>query len=176
MAGASEILSTYSPESMVIVLANDKMSHTISGYADGTFLNITRQVPHATMYTGADLSNARVMRGNKGAIVTLTLHQTSESNDVLTALLDADQASRDGTDCFSLTIKDTIGRSMYFCRTAYLGNSPDANFGLEIDTREWQIQCIHLEQINGGNGKVLPSTQEALEALGVDVEPRWQSQ
>lgn len=174
MAGTSEILGTYSPENIVIVLSNSKMSHTVSGYADGTFLSISRQAPHATLYTGADLSNARVVRGNKGATVSLTLHQAGESNDVLSALLAADEESRDGTDCFSVTIKDTIGRSMYYSPVAFLGNNPDASFGVDIETREWQLHCVSLTQVTAGNGKVTPDGQEVLGALGVSVDTRWQ--
>lgn len=173
MAGTSEILGTYSPENIVIVLSNSKMSHTISGYADGTFLAISRQAPHATLYTGADLSNARVVRGNKGATVTLTLHQAGESNDVLSALIAADEESRDGSDCFSVTIKDTIGRSTYYSPVGFLGNNPDASFGVDIETRDWQIHCVSLSQMTGGNGKVTPDGVEVLSALGVETDARW---
>ena len=173
MAGTSEILGTYSPENIVIVLSNSKMSHTISGYADGTFMSITRQAPHAALYTGADLSNARVVRGNKGATVTLTLHQAGESNDVLSALLAADELSRDGSDCFSITIKDTIGRSMYYSPVAFLGNNPDASFGVDIETRDWQIHCVSLTQNTAGNGKVTPDGVGTLQALDVEVDARW---
>lgn len=174
MAGTSEILGTYSPENIVVVLSNSKMSHTVSGYADGTFLAISRQAPHASLYTGADLSNARVVRGNKGATVALTLHQAGESNDIFSALLAADELSRDGTDCFSITIKDTIGRSEYYSPVAFLGNNPDASFGVDIETREWQIHCVSLTQVTAGNGKLTPDGQETLGALGVAVDPRWQ--
>lgn len=173
MAGTSEILGTYSPENMTIVLSNSKMSHTVSGYADGTFLSISRQAPHATLYTGADLSNARVVRGNKGATVSLTLHQAGESNDILSALLAADETSRDGSDCFSVTIVDTIGRSKYYSPVAFLGNNPDASFGVDIEAREWQIHCVSLTQVTAGNGKLTPDGVSTLESLGVDVDARW---
>jgi hypothetical protein len=43
MAPVSNILGTYSPESVVITIGNDKFSHVLSGYADGTFISITLQ-------------------------------------------------------------------------------------------------------------------------------------
>src|SRR3972149_8642547 len=128
MASVSEILSTYSPEDVVVVIANGEFSHVINGYADGTFVNITREVPASTLYVGSDLSNARVVRANKASTVTLSLHQASESNDALSQLLTNDEISRDNTWLFSLTIKDNTGRSLYFSPQAFISQEPDRMF------------------------------------------------
>jgi len=49
MASVSEILASYSPEDVVVVLANGQFSHVINGFADGTFVGITREVPASTL-------------------------------------------------------------------------------------------------------------------------------
>ena len=169
----SNILATYSPESVVVVISNDKFTHTISGYADGTFLNITRLVDHATLYNGADATNARVVRAVKNCDVTLTLHQASESNDVLSQLLLLDEQSRDGSDVFSITIRDTTGRTVASTSAAFIGTSPDIGMGTDIGERDWVLRAINLNIHAGGNGKFTPETAEQVAALGYVPDQIW---
>lgn len=171
---AKEILATYSPEDVIVVLSNDKFSHIVSGYTEGSFLSITRLIPHAELYNGADAQNARVVRAVKNCDITVTLMQTSETNDVFSQLLVLDEASRDGSDCFALTIKDNTGRTVMSSPQVFIGTVPDAEFGIEISDRAWVLRAIHLDQHYGGNGKLSPDTFGDLTDLGYDVNPRWQ--
>lgn len=173
MAAVQEILGSYSPEDVIVILSNEFFSHSITGYADGTFINISRQVPPSTLYSGSDNTNARVIRANKGSTVALTLHQAAESNDILSQALIMDEATRDGSWCFSLLIKDGTGRSLYYSPQAFVSNSPDASFGSEIDTREWTLQCVSLSNYVGGNGKLTADTYGTLQSMGATVDPRW---
>ena len=173
MAPVSNILGTYSPESVVITIGNSKFSHVVSGYADGTFISITRLVDHATLYNGADATNARVVRAVKNCDVTLTLHQASESNDVLSQLLALDEQSRDGSDCFSITIKDTSGRTVASSPVAFIGTSPDIDLGTEIAERAWVMRAINLTIHAGGNGKFTDSTYTEVNTLGYTPDAFW---
>ncbi len=173
MANISEILASYSPEDMTIVIANDKFSHVINGYADGTFVSIAREVPASTLYVGSDLSNARVVRANKASTITLSLHQSSESTDVLSQLLANDEETRDDTWTFSVTVKDNIGRSLFFSPQAFIGNSPDATYSTSIENRDWMIQCVSLSNTQGGNGKLSSDTAATLTGLGATVADKW---
>lgn len=168
-----KILATYSPESVIVVISNDKFSHTISGYADGTFLSISRVVDHATMYTGADASNARVVRAVKNCDITLTLHQASESNDVLSQLLILDEQSRDGTDVFAITIKDMSGRTVASSPAAFIGTSPDVAFGVDLAEHDWMIHAISLDIMAGGNGKFTGATFQTMVDLGATPDNFW---
>src|SRR5690625_7190936 len=96
----SQILASYSPEDVAVLISNDMFSHTNSGTIEDIFLTISRVEPHAVLYTGADASNARVVRRIKNCDVSIILMQTSESNDVLSQLLIRDENSRDGRDTF----------------------------------------------------------------------------
>lgn len=169
-----EILATYSPEEVVVVISNDKFSHFISGYTEGTFLSVTRTVPHATLQNGADGHNARVVRAIKNCDVTLTLMSSSESNDVLSQLLARDESSRDGSDTFSITIKDNSGRTVMSSPQAFIGTSPDIDFGIEVSERAWVLHAIHLTLHAGGNGRFSPEAFESVSDLGYVPEERWQ--
>lgn len=174
MAAAKDILASYSPEDVIVVIAGSGFSHIISGTAEGTFISVTRIIPHATLYNGADASNARVVRAVKNADVTITLHSASESNDVLSQLLANDEASRDGSDVFSITIKDNSGRTVMSAPSAFIGTTPDTDFGIEITERPWVIHAINLTQTIGGNGPLSGDSSEALGGTGATVDDRWQ--
>lgn len=168
-----KILATYSPESVHVVISNSKFSHVMSGYADGTFLNITRTIPHATLYTGADASNVRLVRNVKNCDVTLTLHQGSETNDVLSQLLALDEESRNGDDIFAITIKDMSGRTVASSNSAFIGTTPDVGFGTDVGTRDWILHAINLDIVVGGNGKLTAATFDSLVDLGVTPDAYW---
>lgn len=170
---AAHILGSYSPESVVIVLSNGKFSHTLSGYADGTFISLARVIPHATLYTGADASNVRVVRAVRNFDITLTLHQSSESNDVLSQLLILDEDTRSGEDIFSITIKDLSGRTVASSGIAFIGAEPEFGFGTEVEERTWTIHAVNMEVFIGGNGKFTTGGYEAATGLGADVDEIW---
>ena len=132
-------------------------------------------MPASTLYVGADVSNARVVRSNKASTITLTLHQASSSTDILSQLLANDEETRDDTWLFSINIKDTIGRSLYYSPQAFIGSQPDAAYSTGIETRDWVIQCVSLSNMQGGNGKFDADTAATLEEIGGNVPDRWRS-
>lgn len=172
---ASENLGNYSPEDVVMIIANDKFSHTISGMADGTFISYERLVDRATLYVGSDLSAARVLRRNKSGTVSLTLHQSAESNDILSRIAMLDEEAHDNSMLFSVTIKDLLGRSIFFAPQAFIGNDPTVTYSTDLETRDWTITVIGVDRHFGGNSKLNPENEATLAALGYTVEDKWKS-
>lgn len=174
---ANEVLATYSPEDVTVVISIPETgtSHTVNGYIDGAFVSISRLVLGSEPYAGSDNSHARVVRGNKSASVTLSLAQYSESNDILSQLVENDSRTRDDTWLFSLMIKDQSGRSLYFSRQCYIGGQPDSIFSNTVEGREWMIHCVKLEQHLGGNSRFSPSGGQEYADLGGEVAERWNS-
>ena len=169
----AKILGTYSPEDVTMIISNASFSHTVNGFTEGTFITVGREVPHATLYTGADLSNARVIRRNKGGTINVTLHQASVSNDVLSYLLQKDEESPMGDWLFAITIKDELGRSVFHSPVTFIAQPPEASFGTEITDRQWVLQAVSIDQIQGGNGKFSPDTSATLAGMGFVQEDRW---
>lgn len=168
-------LGNYSPEDVVMIISNSKFSHTISGLADGTFISYAREVPRATLYTGADLSAARVLRRNKAGTITLTLHQAAESNDVLSELARLDEEAHNNDWLFSVALKDVLGRSVFFSPQSFIGNDPDVTYSTDLETREWTIQVMDVERHVGGNSKLSPDNESILTDFGYTVEDKWKS-
>lgn len=168
-----EVLKTYSPEDVIVVISGDNFQHTISGYVEGSFLELSRVVPHATLYTGADATHSRVVRAVRNFEITLTLAQTSNSNDVLSAILVRDEELRSNEGLFSITIKDASGRTVASSAQAFIGTTPDLSFSDSIEGRAWGLNAVDMTVIEGGNGKVMQSTVQTLQNLGVEIDEYW---
>lgn len=168
------LLGNFSPESFVIVLSKGDFLHTIQGYADGSFFNVTREVPSATLYVGSDNSAFRIKRRNKTSTVTITLHQASPSNAVLQALQRADEATDDSSWVVAMTIKDTSGTSSWSSNQTFIGTIPDAQLGSTNESRAWVLHAVSLDSNIGSNQLFDSSEVAAMAALGSPVDARWQ--
>jgi len=170
---SANILSTYFPEAVSIVLSNANFSHVVSGVAEGTFITVARETPATQLVIGGDMSAMRVRRKNRASTVTVTLMQGSDSNDVFSQILKNDEDAMNNDWLFSLTIRDGSGRTVMFSPQAYIANMPDISFGTEGDNRDWVIQCIDLDAHVGGGGLLAAATVSTLEDVGYEVPESW---
>lgn len=138
-------VKTYNPADVQLVIAGI----LVSGYADGTFIAIGRDNPSFTSGTGADGEGWRAKSNDKSGTCTLTLLQTSLSNDGLSALNALDEASGDGVG--PLLLKDNSGRSLYSAETVWLEKPADAEFAREQSDREWVVKTDKLNVFVGGH-------------------------
>lgn len=171
---SDSLLGSYSPESMVIVLSKGDFVHTIQGYADGTFLDITRITPASELYVGSDLAAGRVKRRNKASTITITLMQHSVSNAVLQALQRADEEDDRNEWVFSITIRDLSGTGVWSSNQAFIATNPDTPFSNTTETRDWTISAVSLSANIGANTLFDASEVAAMAALGQQVDARWQ--
>ncbi len=170
------VLGNYGPESVDIVISVGQLVHVITGYADGTFVNVSRITPASELYVGSDLSAFRVKRRNKASPIDLTLHQASASNQVLQALQRADEEDDTDTWVFAITIKDNSGQTLFSSSQAFIATIPDTSLSSTAETRNWQIQAVSLSSNVGGNTRMDASTVAALSVLGEEVPERWRLQ
>jgi hypothetical protein len=171
---ADALLGNYSPESVVVVLSKGDFLHTIQGYADGTFLNISRITPASELYVGSDLSAGRVKRRNKASTIALTLHQFSPSNSVLQALQRADEEDDSDRWVVAMTIKDNSGTTLFSSNQAFIATIPDTSLSSTTETRDWTFQAVSLNSNVGSNTRFDQAEVAAMEALGAEVPTRWQ--
>jgi hypothetical protein len=120
----------------------------VSGFAEGTFVNITMDAPMWTAMQGTDGEVCRVLRNKTMATITLTLLQTSMTNDDLTALMQADVS---GNIPEPLVIKDLNGTTVALAAQCWIEKYSNTGFGDTAQTREWTIKAANLELFVGGN-------------------------
>lgn len=159
---ASNLLSTYSPSDVTVVLSQGAVSHVVSGFAEGTFVTIERNSETFEMYTGADNTNTRIYKPNESCMVTVSLAQTSNSNDVLSALYLNDKATRNSSGLFAMTVKDNSGRSLFSASQAYIAVVPNAEFSDSMSTRDWVIHCPRPDYYLGGNAALDSADQSTI--------------
>lgn len=172
---SSNFIGNYSPDDFTIVISKGDFVHTVSGFADGTFVSMNRLVPSSTPYQGIGTSNSfgRVKRKVTGMTVDVTLHQYSPSNTVLQQLQIADAQTTDNTWVFSVTIKDLSGQTVVSSNSAIIAAPPAVEFSSETSTRDWQIYLFGSDLFIGGNIPLAPAEVAAVEAAGGTVEQRW---
>lgn len=138
-------LTNYDPAQVSVIFAGIP----ISGFADGTFVSIDQNEDSFALTIGSDGEGVRARSNNDSGRVTITLLQSSESNDLLSAAHNADKGTGNGVA--PLLIKDNTGRTIIEANTAWIVRSPAQEFAREASSREWIIETNKLNQFVGGN-------------------------
>src|SRR3954464_1519238 len=99
---------TYNASRVVVIVAG----FPVSGFADGTFVNITMVNDAITSQVGADGEIARAISTDRRCTVTLTLQQTSQTNDFLSTLFNIDMLSCGGRSG-PILIQDLCGTTLF---------------------------------------------------------------
>jgi hypothetical protein len=172
---ATQRLATFSPNDVTVVITQPSsgIAHIVSGYSEDSIVNIERNAETFTLYTGADNTSTRIYNANKSATVTLSLQQTSASNDILSLLYANDSATRNASGLFSLQISDASGRSRFFSDDAYVGVVPNTAFANSMQTRDWVLHAHNLDTYIGGNAILSPDDQDVITTLGGSIDAKW---
>lgn len=136
---------TYDPKAIVVVVGG----FPISGFADGTFVKVMRSNDAFSKSVGADGDTTRIKSNDKSGEVTITLAQTSQSNDILDSIAFRDELANAGV--VPIVVKDLLGTSVFVSATGWVRKIPEAEFGKEAATREWVLDVSDLGVFVGGN-------------------------
>jgi hypothetical protein len=120
----------------------------LSGFAPDTFLKATRSTDAFALKIGAGGEAARALSRDRSGEVTLTLMATSQSNDLLSAIANADEQSGQGVG--ALFIKELNGTTLLMAESAWVKKMPDLERGTDIATVEWVFTCADLTVFLGG--------------------------
>ena len=138
---------TYNPKEVIVTIGGIPMS----GYSDGTFLEIVRTEQTWSTIVGADGFVTRGKTNNFSGTLTLTLKQSSPSNDVLSGFIIADELTNSGI--IPILVKDLSGNSTYFAAQGWVQAYANSTFGKEINDREWTIALANLDLFVGSNAE-----------------------
>lgn len=135
---------TYDPQKVTVSVANI----TITGYATGSFVKVSRDEDAFVKTVGADGLVARTRNANRAGSIEVTLLQSSPSNDALSALALLDETS--GTGVGAAQVKDVSGTSIASAQNAWVKKLPDMERGKELGEVTWVIDCDLLNVTVGG--------------------------
>ena len=138
-------LKTYNPKKVVLVVGGVPMG----GYADGTFILFERTSDQYTKISGADGEVSRAKSNDRTGMMTLTLAQTSDSNDILSGIAQLDERLDSGV--VPVLLKEIDGTTTIFSGTGWIRKMPNVEFGKEITNREWILDVAETEVFVGGN-------------------------
>lgn len=136
---------TYDAKQVVVSYAG----FTLSGFAEGTKVTVEYDEDAWTKQVGVDGEVTRSKSNNRAGRVTVQLMQSSDSNQILSSLAEADRLSNAGA--VPLMIKDNSGNSLHTAENAWIMKIPSAEYGVEAGPREWVFDCGTIVSNIGGN-------------------------
>lgn len=124
----------------------------LSGLSDGDSVTARRTTDFYVSRAGMKGSVARARQTDKRGQVEVHLLQTSEANDLLSALCNLDSLTVDGKAVFPITIADLSGRTVISAGQAWLLNIGDVSFNASaVNERVYTFECADLRMVLGGN-------------------------
>ena len=133
--------TTYDAKKVVMVCG----SHTITGYADDSFLVIEPKGEGILAKSGCDGEVARAIDPDSRSSIKITLLQNSQSNAWLQAMHNKDRKTGEGL--FPVLIKDLRGGLVLSADSAWVLKAPSRTFGKDTNNREWTIETGPSETI-----------------------------
>lgn len=139
-------MKTYDPKKVMVQFGNRQ----ITGFSQDDIITIQPNGEGVQRYVGADGEVQRAVDPDMTYNVTLTLANTSKSNDYLSGMYNKDRSG--GQAMQPLLIKDLSGSLLFFAQEAWVQNMPESGRGRQIDSQEWTIHTGAVEgPIFGGN-------------------------
>lgn len=137
--------ASYDPKQVHVIVDGNP----ITGYADGTFVEVEFDEQQWNKVTGADALTSRAKTNNYAGTITLTLLATGSGNDILSALWNRDRRSNTGV--VTTLIKDASGRTVWSAAQSWVQQMPNQGFSKETEERAWILDCANLAGHAGGN-------------------------
>lgn len=157
----------YNPDNVSVLIAG---IIPVKGFIDGTFVEISKDINSSESYRSSDGIVSRVYNNDQTYTITLTLHNGSETNELLTKLWLLDEATEGKHGKFPLLIKDQSGSDLLFSTTSWIERPATIVKSSSIDPRVWNIRSSQALINVGGNGEV-SSLIEDIVNLGIAAIP-----
>lgn len=156
-------LLNYSPSDVSITIAG---LYSVTGFAEGTFVRISKDTQQVTTVRAMDGTMSRIKSPDTGWKIEVTLAQSSSGNDILSTLWNVDKVT--GMGKFPLFIRDGSGSTMFMAATAWIEEVPDIVFSNQLETRTWRFGATDVLVNIGGNGE---TDLSSVLGLGASVLP-----
>lgn len=125
-------------------------AQAIQGYHEGTVISYEPAADSFVKHVGADGEVSRAASNDFSGSITITLAQTSPSNDYLSGIALLDRAS--GSGVLPCMLRDASGRTLIFSDSAWIRKRPNASMAKgSIEGREWILDLASVDETFGGN-------------------------
>jgi len=133
------MVRTYDSRKVLISLG----PHSVSEYADGSFITIEAHGEGVQKKVGADGEVTRSIDPDHTATITITVLQQSPTVPFCQDMFGRDRA--DGSGVFPVLVKDLKGGLVFSAEYAWVQNIPTREFAIESTEREITIDCGDVE-------------------------------
>ncbi|SRR5579875_928696 len=147
---SSGLTRAYAPDDVAVVVG----TQAITGFKEGTFVEVERDVETAVMDIGSDGEATLVISPNQAGKFKFTLQQSSPSNDYLTTVFQALQ-NKDLTNGIKpVSVEDKNGSTLASCKQGAVQKPAKVSFADKAEGREWTIVTGYLNLAPGGENVI----------------------
>ena len=136
-------LHQYDPKEVTLIFGGA----LITGYAEGSFINVEYNGDLFTLQVGSDGEGTRSKSNNSSARITVTLMSGSIGNLLLNAALQADKAG--GAGALPLALTDLSTGTSFVAEGAWVVRDPGRDFQTEGQPTEWILEAHELVSAYG---------------------------
>jgi hypothetical protein len=142
---ANPLVTNFDPKKVIIIFGGVP----IDGYADGAFAELAASNADGfTRQVGADGEVMRVMSNDNTHTLTITLMQSSLSNQALSVIRNTDKLA--GKSILPLSITDLNGGSLFTWPQAWIHGDPTWGFSKDGTERQWVLDTGQATATNFG--------------------------
>jgi len=141
-------LNIYSPSDVTVLLGG---VIPVGGFSDGTFLEITKDIPPFVSKRATDGTTHRLYIKDSNYTIKFTLAQSSDTNDKLSRIQYLDETTQIAH--FPILIKDSLGNSKFFSSVAFIDGVPAQTYSQGMEARTWTLKATEGISVLGGNDK-----------------------
>lgn len=140
------LTGSYDPNQVIVTVGGV----ILNGFSDGDAIIARRSEDVYMTRVGVDGGVARARNANKMGEFEFKLLQTSQANDLLSALLATDDLINDGLSVIPIGLVDGSGRTLCAATQCWIKTLPEAIFGKEVSERVWVFSAADLKIFFGG--------------------------
>ena len=138
--------TNYNPDRVVATFAGN----ILRGFADATFIKVRPLSAGFTSKAGADGDVSHSRTNDPRVEITVSFMMGSSSNDVLSAIHEADLIAPGGAGVSDFLMTDLNGTTVLECANCRIMKAPDMEFGKEDGQYDWVLEGVKTQRTVGG--------------------------
>jgi len=159
----STFIRTYNPDQ---VRVNWGGKFNIDGFADGTFITMTRNSPRTEVVVGAKGDNAITKSADFSGMIELTLLQNAPANEYLSYIMSLEDIAGDLIRAI-IEVTDPSGSVLSIAQRCHIQEPAPVTLGDGTNAKTWTFYCEDLKYLTVPSGLAgSQATQTAAAAYG----------